>query len=384
MAHYNTILNQLLTLIPRHEFDRLTRGHQSDRYVKRFSTWNQLTTLLYAQASGKDSLRDIQNALAAQGAKTYHLGLPRVCRSTLAEANAQRRYETYEAVFYRLLERCRSLTPKHKFRFHNPLYTWDATTIDLCLAMFPWARFRTAKGAIKLHYQLTHAGHLPDLLVVTDGKGHDLSVAKQHFPLIPDSIYCFDRGYLDFPWFRRIDTMGAYFVTRLKTTIAYRVSGQHNPSKNKHVLLDVPIQRTNADDGPLPLRLVRYHDPDTDRVFDFLTNNTTLAASTIAAIYKARWQIEAFFKWLKQNLKIKTFLGTTKNAVMTQIWVAMIYYLLLAYLKYQTKCRFSLFYLHRLVQETLLDRLSLIDLIHLTPSRRSALARGDPQLLFQF
>jgi putative transposase len=322
--------------------------------------------------------------LAAQRARTYHLGLPdRVCRSTLAEANAQRSYAVYEKLFYQILERCRSLTPKHKFRFHNPLYTWDATTIDLCLAMFPWARFRTAKGAIKLHTQFAHAGHLPDLIVITDGKGHDLSVAKHHFPLIPDSIYCYDRGYQDFAWFRRIDTMGAFFVTRLKGNVAYEVSGQHNPSKNKHVLLDVPIRRTRADDGPLPLRLIRYKDPESDRVFDFITNNTHLAASTIAAIYKARWQIEAFFKWLKQNLKIKTFLGTSKNAVMTQIWVAMIYYLLLAYLKYQTKCRFSLFYLHKLVQETLLEPLGLIDLVNLTPSRK-ALARGDPQLLFQF
>lgn len=365
----NTIFKQLQDLLPRHDFETLTKQHQGDAYVKKFTCWQHFSVLLYAQASGKDSLRDIEQALQVQMAKLYHLGLEhKICRSTVSDANRNRPYAIAEGLFYHLLTRCKDFTPKHKFKFKNPLYTFDATVIDLCLSMFPWAKFRTRKGALKLHYQFDHAGDVPAFLVVTDGKHHELTVAKESFPLIPDSMYCVDRGYVDFGFFARIEGKKAYFVTRAKENLAYTVTGQQETDGKNGVLSDETILLTQfyaKKDYPKSLRLIHYYDVETDKILIFLTNHFKLAASTIARIYKARWQIEVFFKWIKQNLKIKTFLGTSKNAVLTQIWVAMCYYLLLAYIKYQTRYKNSLFYLHKLIRETLLDRLTLVDLLHL-------------------
>ena len=387
MAHSNTILHQLLGLLPRHQFDDFVSGLDGDRYVKTFSTWNQLSVLLYAQASGKQSLRDIQNGLVAQGSRTYHLGLARgVPKSTLADANAKRDYRIYEQLFYTLLGRCRDLTPKHRFRFKNPLYSLDATVIDLCLATFPWAKFRARKGALKLHYQFDHSGDLPVFLTVTDGKKHELTVAKSDILIVPDSIYCFDKAYIDYSWFRRISEEKAFFVSRVKNNMVARFLGQHETPKKPGIIFDDVIEMGGfytRQDYPGKLRHIGYYDAETERYLEFMTNNFTLAAATIAAIYKARWQIELFFKWIKQNLKIKTFLGTSKNAVMTQIWVAMCYYLMLAYVKYQTRYKPSLFYLHRLVRETLLERASLFDLLSLNESRLARLKRQDPQLCLQ-
>ena len=387
MSHYNTIIQQLLTLIPRHNFDRQVEALDADRYVKTFTTWNQFTTLLYAQAGSKQSLRDIQNGIAAQGSKLYHIGLPDgVKRSTLSDANKNRPCAVFEKMFYALLERCKDITPKHKFRFKNPLYIFDATTIDLCLSVFPWAKFRAAKGAIKLHCQLDHAGNIPVFVAATDGKGNDVRAAKSFFTVVPDSIYCFDKGYTDFSWFRRIDINKAFFVTRAKENLKYTVVGQQEVPVGGGVLSDEYITLSgfySALDYPGKLRLVRYYDPETDAILEFLTNNFALAASTIAHIYKARWQIEVFFKWLKQNLKIKSFLGTSPNAVMAQVWTAMCYYLLLTYIKYQTKYRQSIFYLHRIVREMLMERTSLIDLLNLNEVRLDRLKCQEQQLLFQ-
>lgn len=387
MPHYNTILNQLLVHVPRHQFDRLVKAHQADRYAKSFTTWNQLTVMLYAQSSGKESLREIEQGLETQESKTYHVGLTGpVRRTTLADANSRREWAIFKGVFGELLIRCRSVTPKHKFRFKNPLYSLDSTVISLCLSVFPWAKYRTAKGGLKLHYQLDYAGDIPSLLVITEGRENDLSVAKKDIPIEPDSIYCFDRAYVDFSYFRRLDDMGCTFVTRVKKNLTYRVTGQQECLKRRGVLMDARIERASGDyvGKDCPLRLIRYYDKDSDRTLEFLTNNTTFAATTIAEIYKSRWQIEAFFKWIKQNLKIKTFLGTTENAVLSQIWVAMIYYLLLAYIKYQTKYGRSLFYLHRLIKETLLDRITLVDLLNLNENRLKRLRFMDPQLHFGF
>jgi hypothetical protein len=387
LAHYNTILHQLLSLAPRHDFDDLVRQFQGDRYVKRFSTWNQFTVMLFAQASGKSSLRDIQNAFAAQAGHLYHLGLKSaVARSTLSDANASRDYRVYEKLFYRLQERCRSLAPKHQFRFKNPLFSIDSTVIELGLSAFPWARYSRTHGALKLHYGLDHAGNIPVFLNVTpnDARGSDVGVARQHWTIIPDSINCFDKGYIDFAWFRRIHDEKAFFVTRARKNFAYRVIGQQEASKNKSVVFDRIVEAelpATAQKFPAPLRLIGYFDSESGRHFEFLTNNFTLAAATIAQIYKARWQIEAFFKWIKQNLRIKSFLGTSKNAVLTQVWVAMCYLLLLAYIKFQAKYAFSLFYLHRVIRETILARFSILDLMHLNARR---LARcQEPQLCLQ-
>ncbi len=188
MAHYTTIMNELLHLTPRHRFETVVNNLSGNRYVKSFDCWNQFTVLLYAQASAKDSLRDIEQAFKVNSERLYHLGLPAIKRSTLADANKTRSYYIFESLFYRLLERCKDITPKHKFKFKNPLYTLDATIIDLCLAAFPWAKFRTTKGALKLHYQFDHSGSIPSFLVVTDAKQHEIKVAQKNFAILSDSI----------------------------------------------------------------------------------------------------------------------------------------------------------------------------------------------------
>ena len=388
MAYSTTILNQLLNLLRGHDFENAVSAAGADRYVKHFGAWQQLVVLLYAQASGKDSLRAIQNGLCAHPEQLYHLGLEQpVAKSTLADANARRPSAIFETLFYSLLARCVVLAPKHRFRFKNKLYSIDASVIELCLSLFPWAKFRTRKGALKLHCVLDHDGNIPAFVVITDAKCHELTVAKAALSILPDSIYCFDRGYNDFAWFRHIHDSGAFFVTRAKNNLDYTIAGQQFNSLPKGVIADQRITLSGPqtrDAFPQELRQVHYHDEATGCFFEFLTNNFALSAATIAQIYKSRWQIEAFFKWIKQNLKIKSFLGTTPNAVMTQIWVAMCYYLLLAYIKFQTNYKASVFYLHVLVKETLLDRLLLVDLLHLNTRRLHRFRRESQQLLLQF
>jgi len=374
---------QLQTLIPRHRFESLANGLRGNYYVKYFTCWNQFTVMLYSQASGKDSLRDIQNSLLAQGHKLYHLGIKSVRRSTLADANKRRNYRIYEQLFYQLLERCKSITPKHKFKFKNPLHILDATLIDLCLSTFPWAKFQTTKGALKLHYQYDHAGQIPTFMVVTEGKRHEIAIASSCFPIISDSIYCVNKAYTDYAWFYSINKQKAFFVTRARKNMQYAVIGQHRINQKKHILSDQTITLTDPvkkNEYPEPLRLIKYYDKEENRVFVFLSNNFSLSAYTVTQIYKSRWQIEIFFKWIKQNLKIKTFLGTSKNAVLTQIWIAMSYFLLLAYIKYQTKYRYTLFYLHKIIRETLLERLNWVDILNINDQLLPKIKNTEQQL----
>lgn len=372
MNRVYTIFSELLKLCPRYQFDKAVEQYLGDRYVKTFTTWQQFMAILYSQIKQKDSLRDIVTGLSAHGARWYHLGITGICKSTLCDANAKRDYRIFEGLFYHLLARCKNLTPKHKFRFKNPLYTIDASTIDLCLSVFPWAKFRTTKGAIKLHCLYDHSGALPTFLTVTDGKRHDVRVAQDNtFPLLPDSIVSIDKAYIDYKWLKSLDEQGVWFVTRAKSNIDYAVVGQHSIG-SKNVLSDESISLQGVmtrSKYPKELRLIRYYDEERQKMLTFLTNNFKLAATTIAQIYKSRWQIELFFKWIKQNLKIKSFLGTSKNAVMTQIWIAMCYYLLLTYIKYQTKYGFSLLQLSRVIREMLFERKALIDILTLKPDR---------------
>ncbi|HID43396.1 MAG TPA: IS4 family transposase [Archaeoglobaceae archaeon] len=367
MSHLNTIYNQLLHLMPRHHFENLVKRYKGDHYVKYFTCWQQFMSLLYAQVRGKDSLRDIETSLKAQSSRWYHIGLKDIKRSTLSDANNQRDYRIYEGFFYELLYRCKSITPKHKFRFKNPLYTLDATVIDLCLSLFPWAKFRKKKGALKLHYLYDHSGSIPSFLVVTDARQHEIKVAKgQDLPIVSDSIISIDRAYIDYKWLYSLKKSRVSFVTLAKKNLKYEIIGQHEVDEKKGLLFDQTIKLTGYYQSryyPEELRLVGFIEPETKKEFVFLTNNFTLSAYTITQIYKARWQIELFFKWIKQNLKIKSFLGTSRNAVLTQIWVAMCYYLLLSYVKYQTKYSYSLLELSRIFSEMVLERISLIDLL---------------------
>jgi hypothetical protein len=298
------------------------------------------------------------------------LGLESVARSTLADANSKRSADIYKDVFYDFLRKCQSLAPGHRFRFKNPLYTMDSTLVKLCLSVFPWASYRKRKGALKIHTLLDHNGCLPSFLTVTDGRCHDVRVVKDNkygFPvLLPDSIITVDRGYYDFNWFYSLQLKRVSFVTRAKQNIKYIMTGQQEVPNNKGVISDQTIRLTGyyqQQDYPENLRLITFYDKEKKQELVFITNNFKLAASTIAELYKNRWEIELFFKWIKQNLKIKTFLGTSENAVMTQIWTAMIYYLLLAFIKFQTRYAYSMHELTRVIGETLLEHLDIIELL---------------------
>ena len=261
------------------------------------------------------------------------------------------------------------MAPKHGFRFKNKLYSLDASTIDLCLSVFPWAKFRTTKGAIKLHVGLDHNGYLPTFITVTEGKVHDLNVGRT-LTLPPQSIVVFDKGYNDYSWYNQLNNKDIFFVTRQKSNAAYTVIERHSILKNKGITSDqtIKIKGQKAQDCPVALRRIGYKDVETGKHYVFLTNNFTLAAKTIADIYKARWQVELFFKWIKQNLKIKTFLGASKNAVLTQLWIAMCVYLLLAYIKFCSQLHLSFQQMLRLLQLNLFERRDLLALLRGEPS----------------
>lgn len=368
MAHHNTVFSQLLKLVSRHEFETLAKQHHEGQKLRKMSRWSQFVALSLAQLSGRSSLRDIVSNLSAQAARLYHLGAGNVKRSTLSRVNENQPYTLYEALFHKLLSRCQGVAPKHGFRFGNKLYSLDSTTIDLCLSVFPWAKFRRAKGAAKVHVGLDHDGLLPSFVSITEGKKHDVTVGRVlEFPA--DSIVVMDRAYTDYSWFNALNDKGIFFVIRQKRNATYRIVERRDVIKSKGLTCDqtILIAGAKAKSCPVPLRRIGFRDPDTGKHYVFLSNNFHLAAKTIADIYKSRWQIELFFKCIKQNLKIKSFVGTSKNAVMTQIWIAMCAYLLLAWIKFSSQIDRSLQQMIRLLQLNLFERRELLSLL-----------RGDP------
>jgi len=385
----HTVFAQLMQLIYRYNFKKCVDRYDGDRYSKRLNCWQQFIVLLFAQARGLKSLRDIQTSLRSQQRKWYHLGLESVARSTLSDANNSRSCEIFEEIFYALLARCQERSPKHRFRFKNPLYTMDSTLIHLCLSIFPWARYRKMKGALKIHTLLDHSGCLPSFLTVTDGKVHDVRVVRDKqfgFPsLLPDSIITVDRAYIDYAWLYTLTQQRIYFVTRIKKDMNYTVVGQHSAALKKGVEGDHIIElawHTSTPKYPQRLRIVVYRDAESGKKLTFLTNNFILAAKTIADLYKARWQVETFYKWIKQNLKIKTFIGTSYNAVMTQIWIAMIYYLLLSFIKFQTKYSHSMQELARIIKELLMENVSLIETLRFDYKQCKTMKHKNHQLAF--
>ena len=385
----HTIFNQILQLIYRYNFKKCVDRYNGDYYTKRLNCWQQFIVLLFSQARGLKSLRDIQLSLRSQQRKWYHLGLESVARSTLSDANNNRNCDIFKDIFCDLLAKCQSLAPKHKFKFKKPLYTMDSTLINLCLTIFPWAKYRKMKGALNLHTLLDHSGCLPSFITVTDGKCNDIRVVKDKqfgFPaLLPDSIITVDRAYIDYKWLYSLTQQKVFFVTRAKRNINYKFLGQHTTSKKTGIIADEHIQLKGfytQQEYPDRLRMIAYYDKENDKELVFLTNNFTLAAKTIADLYKARWEIELFFKWIKQNLKIKTFLGTSYNAVMTQIWVAMIYYLLLRFIKFQTKYAYSMQELARIIKELLMENVSLLETLSLKYERCKSINIKNTQLAF--
>lgn len=377
MAHSNTLFHQMLKLIPRHVFDKLESDHSTGRRARSFTRWSQFVNLMFMQVTSRASLRDGVDSLRAKERNLYHLGSQPVARSTFSDANNRRPASFYRELFNTLYQRLAPSAPQHSFKFKNKLYSLDATVIKLSLSLFPWASFRRRKGAIKLHTLLDHSGYLPAFVAVSEGKTHETRIARS-LSLPAGSIVAIDRGYLDYSWLDNLSRGGVFFVTRLKSNSAYRVVERRPVNKKQSLTSDQTITLNNGK-YPRSLRRIGYRDPETKKHYVFLTNNFRLSAKTIADIYRQRWQIETFFRWIKQNLKITSFVGNSENAVMTQIYVALIAYLLLCYFKYLSHIPQSLGALLRLLQLNLFRRLALQELINPQP-KMSNLTNDSNQL----
>lgn len=345
MNKFCSIFSQLLQLFPRNEFHQAVKKTLAERHARGFTCWGQFLAMLFCHLGRAHSLREITGGLRSCEGKLKHLGITAPSHSTLAYANEHRPWELYQTLFLQLLSRCQSeWKGKKKFRFKNKLVSMDSSLIDLSVTLFDWARFRRTKGGIKLHLLLDHDGYLPSFAIITDGKVADVKIARE-FRFDPGTIVVDDRGYNDYELFGRWTAQGVFFVTRLKINADYEVVGEKPVPQNRNILQDELIEFRGAkaeEKSPSPLRLVTYSDPDTETTLLFLTNHMDLGATTIAALYKDRWQIEIFFKALKQNLKVKTFVGTSPNAVKIQIWTALIAMLLLRYLQMRSAFRWSL------------------------------------------
>jgi hypothetical protein len=368
MAHCNTLFHTMLNFIPRHQFTALEKRHSTGRRSRSFSRWSQFVHLMFMQLSGRSSLRDGIQSMNSRVDNLYHLGAKPVSRSTFADANNVRPASFYEALFSKIYQRCRIVSPKHKFKFKNKLFSLDASVIDLSLSAFPWARFRRTKSAVKIHTLLDHSGYLPAFVAITDGKTHETKVATS-LSLPKGSIVVEDKAYNDYQWFADLTQTGIFFITRQKRNAIYRVTERRDVNKKQGLCSDQTIRLTSikGQECPHPLRRIGYRDPETKKHYVFLTNNFKLSPKTIADIYKDRWQIEIFFRWIKQNLKIKAFIGNSRNAVMTQIYVALIAYLLLYLFKYLSKVSVSLQNLLRVIQLNLFRKCSLKELFKPPP-----------------
>ncbi len=348
MVRTASLFSQLLREIPRFEFERLVRKHGAERHAKGFTCWNQLVSMLFCHLAGADSLREICNGLACCLGKLVHLGVERMPnKSTLSYANANRPAKLYEDLFWNMLDRFRSSGQlpggRHRFRFKNKLFSLDSTIISLCLSLFPWASFRRAKGGVKVHVLLDHSDYMPAFAVISDAKKHDVKVAKS-LRFNPGSIVAMDRAYNDYQLFAAWTERDVSFVTRMKDNALYEVVERRRVPLNRNILFDDIIRLTGvkaSEKCPHLLRRVVVWDGENDREIVLLTNHLEFGATTIAEIYKDRWQIELFFKALKQNLKIKTFIGTTENALRIQIWTALLALLLLKWLHYLSRASWS-------------------------------------------
>ena len=366
MKFTTSLFSQILQVVPRHAFLRLVHQRGAERHAKGFPSWSQYVAMLFCQLAQAKSLREISDGLAVTCGKLNHLGLSAApAKSTLAYANAHRPWQLYQDIFIHLLDFCRRESPgkKRKFRFKNKLFSLDSSTIDLCLSLFPWADFRQTKGAIKLHLLLDHDGYFPDFAVITDGKTADVTTAR-HFTLPFGSIVAIDRGYLDFELFFQWNNHGVFFVTRLKDNAAYDVVENRPVPQRGNVIADQIIRFTGPETSrkyPGLLRLVVVWDEENERNIELLTNHLHFGATTIGQIYRDRWEIELFFKVLKQHLKIKTFVGTSPNALKTQIWTALIAVLLLRYLQFRSKCNLPLCRLVALLRLNLFSYRNLWD-----------------------
>ncbi len=358
------IFSQVLDHLPSHTFRRCVTRYNGNHHVKKFSCLDQFRCMAFAQLTYRESLRDIEACLRAQKSKLYHMGIQaRVSRSTLAEANEKRDWRIYADFSQSLIQTARTLYIDDDLGvdLDNTVYALDASTIDLCLSVFPWARFRTTKAAVKLHTLLDLRGNIPSFIHISDGTLHEVNVLDLLIPE-PGSFYIMDRGYLDYERLYRLTQASAFFVIRAKSNIKYRRLYSATVDKSAGLKYDQTGVLTGfytSQHYPDKLRKIKYYDPQTDTHLVFLTNNFSLPALTIAELYRFRWQVELFFKWIKQHLRIKAFYGTSENAVKSQIWIAVSIYVLVAIIKKRLKIEASLYTILQILSVTIFEKMPL-------------------------
>ncbi len=360
-----TLFAQLMDFLPLHQFRKCVQRYQGGYKVQSFSCLDQFLCMAFAQLTYRESLRDIESCLRAAGPKLYHMGIrSRVSRSTLADANEQRDWRMYADFAQVLIAIAKDLYAHEDFgiQLDSTVYALDSTTIDLCLSLFPWARYRRTKGAIKLHTLLNLRGSIPEFIHISDGKLHDVNVLDILIAE-PGAFYVMDRGYVDFRRLYAMHQALAFFVTRAKRRFQFRRRYSRGVDKTTGLRCDQTIILTGVDTAtcyPAPMRRIVYFDAETDKRFVFLTNNFLLPALTIALLYKARWRVELFFKWIKQHLRIKAFYGTSENAVKTQVWIAVAVYVLIAIVKKGLQLDQSLYTILQVLSVTILEKTPIL------------------------
>jgi hypothetical protein len=380
------VFAQLMEFAPWHTFRRLVAKHRGDFNVRSFSCLDQFLCMAFAQLTYRESLRDIEACLCAQPAKLYHLGIRgKVSRSVLADANEARDWHIYFEFAQALIGIARRLYAREPLgvELNQTVYALDSTTIDLCLSLFPWAEFRATKAAVKLHTLLDLRGAIPTFIHISDGKLHDVNVLDLLAPE-PGAFYVMDRGYLDFERLYALHQAGSFFVTRAKSNSKFKRLLSHTVDRTSGLICDQLVELTvfySHQGYPGRLRRIRYRDPEGRRLV-FLTNHLLLPPLTICALYKSRWQVELFFKWIKQHLRIKRFFGTSENAVKTQVWIAVAVYVLVAIVRKRLELKFSLHSMLQILSVTPFEKIPLIQLLtDMQPTEESA-AGGNQLILF--
>jgi len=362
------VFSQIIDHLPMHTFRRCIARYGGNRYKKSFSCLDQYLCMAFAQLTYRESLRDIEACLRAQKDKLYHMGIRgNISRSTLADANERRDWRIYADLAQALIRIARPLYADEDLGLDldNTVYALDASTIDLCLSVFPWALFRSTKSAVKLHTLLDLRGNIPTFIHISDGKLHDVNVLDILLPE-PGAFYVMDRGYVDFERLFTLHMAGSFFVIRAKSNTKYRRRYSHPVDKFGGVRCDQTIVLTgvqSSHDYPQPLRRIKYHDVQTGKTFNFLTNNFAIPAQTVADLYRYRWQVELFFKWIKQHLRIKSFFGTSENAVKSQIWIAISVYVLVAIIKKRLEIKADLYTIMQVLSLTLFEKHHILQLL---------------------
>ena len=362
------VFSQLIEFLPQYEFRKCVERYKGNYYVKSFSCWNQFLCMVFAQLTYRESLRDIESCLRSLKNKLYHMGIRgNISRSTLAYTNERRNWRIYADFAKILTHKAKKLYINEPFGvdIDETVYAFDSTTIDLCLSLFPWAQFRKHKGAIKMHTLLNLRGSIPEFIRITDGKVHDVNILDELYPE-PGSFYIMDRGYIDFTRLFRFTQRFSFFIIRAKSNLDFRRIFSEKVDRSTGILCDQIIILTGVKTSklyPEKLRRVKYFDRETNKTFVFLTNNFTFSALTIAELFRCRWQIELFFKWIKQHLRIKAFYGTSENAVKTQIWIAVSAYLLVAIIKKMPKIELSLYTILQILSVTIFEKMPILQVL---------------------